>query len=259
MTDRAPRALTIDELAREAGMTVRNVRAYRSRGLIPEPELRGRKGYYGEEHIARLELIRDLREQGFNLEAIARIVERAPAGTAEEALDFIRAVHAPLASEEPRIVSGAVFVERWGDQLTPELAQRAQRLGFVRQVGDDAFEIRSPRLERAAIALRDLGIPLADVLEAGAMLQRSSRAVARAYVKLFTEHVWRPFQQAGEPKGDWPKVREALDLLRPLAGESLLASFETVFIEAVEAALEDELAGISDAGASASSAASSSA
>jgi DNA-binding transcriptional MerR regulator len=246
----APRALTIDDLARKAGMTVRNVRAYRSRGLIPEPELRGRKGYYGEHHLARLELIRDLREQGFNLEAIARIVERAPGDSVEEMLGFTRAVHAPLGDEQPRVVSGAVFVERWGEQLTPELARRAQRLGFARQVGEDAYEVPSPRLERAAIALRDIGIPLADVLEIGALLRRHARAVSRAYVELFTEHVWRPFEQAGEPKEDWPKVHEALERLRPLGGESLLATFETVFVEAVESALEDQLSGMDEGGVS---------
>jgi DNA-binding transcriptional MerR regulator len=246
VNEAAPRALTIEELAREAGMTVRNVRAYRSRGLIPEPELRGRKGFYGEEHLRRLELIRELRDEGFNLEAIARVIEGSPGDTASEALDFTRALRAPLVKEEPRVVSGSVFVERWGDQLTPELAARAQELGLVRQVGDDRWEIRSPRLERAGIALRDLGIPLAEVLEIGALLQRHVRAVSAAYVGLFTDHVWRPFEEAGEPKGDWPKVREALDRLRPLAGESLVATFELVFLEVIEASLEGRLAGIDD-------------
>ena len=52
--------LTIDELARQIGMTVRNVRAHQSRGLLPPPELRGRTGYYGPEHVARLKLIQEL-------------------------------------------------------------------------------------------------------------------------------------------------------------------------------------------------------
>ena len=242
MQEPAPRALTIDELARETGLTVRNVRAYRSRGLLPEPELRGRKGYYGDEHIARLRLIRDLRSQGFNLEAIARIVERAPGDSATDALQFMRALHAPVAEDEPHVVSGAVFVERWGDQLTPELARRAQRLGFVRQVGEDSFEIRSPRLEKASIALRDLGVPLAEVIEIGALLQRNARAVSRAYIDLFNEHVWEPFEHDGEPAADWPKVREALDRMLPLAGEALLAAFQHVFTETVGRELEDRLA-----------------
>src|SRR4051812_49361086 len=139
-------------------MTVRNVRAYRSRGLIPPPELRGRKGYYGRDHVVRLELVRELKEKGFNLEAISQLVERAPGEALDQVLDFTRAV-APIVAEEPEVVSTRVFGERWGDQLTAELAQRAIELGFVRQVGDDLWEIRSPRLDRAAGALSELGIP----------------------------------------------------------------------------------------------------
>jgi DNA-binding transcriptional MerR regulator len=235
-------ALTIDELAREAGMTVRNVRAYRSRGLIPPPELRGRKGYYGPDHLARLELVRGLKEKGFNLEAIGQLVERAPGDALSEVLDFTRALVEPLAPEEPEVVPGRVFRKRWGAQLTPELAQRAIELGFVRRVGDDAWEIRSPRLDRASKALSEQGVPLEAALEVAATLKRNAGAVARAYVELFLEHVWEPFERAGEPKEDWPKVSEALDSLQPLAGESLLAVFHVVMADAVEQALEQKLA-----------------
>ena len=236
--------LTIDELARQAGLTVRNVRAYRSRGLLPEPRLRGRKGYYGAEHVARLELIADLKARGFNLEAIGQLVERASGESLENALDFARAVMSPEGGEEPRIVSTRVFLERWGDQLTPEIIRRSAQLGLVRRVSDDEWEIRSPRLERAGAAFSELGIPLEAALEITAVLKRHSRAIARAYVELFTEQVWRPFEEAGQPKEDWQRVREALDRLRPLAGEALLAVFQGEMRRAVERALEEQLSAI---------------
>ena len=56
-------------------MTVRNVRAHQSRGLLPPPEVRGRTGYYGAEHVTRIELIRELQADGFNLELIRRLLE----------------------------------------------------------------------------------------------------------------------------------------------------------------------------------------
>jgi len=234
--------LTIDELAREAGMTVRNVRAYRSRGLIPPPRLEGRKGYYGPEHLARLELVRELRERGFNLEAIAHILERDPDDSLREVIDFTRAVMSPLGAEEPEIVPTSAFVERWGDQLTPDVVRRAERLGFVRRVGEDRWEIRSPRLDRASAAISELGVPVEAGLELLGTLKRNARAVARAYVELFVEHVWEPFEQAGEPPEDWGKVREALDRMQPLAGDALLPVFNAMMREAVESAPEDVLA-----------------
>jgi DNA-binding transcriptional MerR regulator len=231
--------LTIDDLAREAGMTARNVRAYRERGLLPEPELRGRKGFYGAEHLARLRMIRDLMERGFSLESIRHLIERAPEESLGDALAFTHSLIAsPGEAEEPKVVSARVFLDRWGDQLTPELAKRAEELGFVKRVGDDEWAIPSPRLERASQALAELGIPLADALEIGAVLRDHSGAVARAYVELFKKHVWEPFEEAGEPKEEWASVRESLDRLRPLAGESLLAVFRLMMSDAIEHELE---------------------
>src|SRR5919201_6474726 len=88
---RAQASLTIDELARRTGMTVRNIRAHQSRGLVPPPQVRGRTGYYGDEHLARIELIKELQADGFNLEAIRRLLEGA-GGSSSEVLDFSRAL-----------------------------------------------------------------------------------------------------------------------------------------------------------------------
>jgi hypothetical protein len=92
--------------------------------------------------------------------------------------------------------------------------------------------------------LADLGIPLETAVDTTAEVKRHAQAVANAYVKLFLVHVWRPFQEAGEPDADWPKVRESLDRARPLAVESLVAIFQLVMTQTVEKALERELSRI---------------
>ena len=46
--------MTIRELAKRTGMTIRNIRAHQTRGLLPPPEVQGRTGYYNEDHIARI-------------------------------------------------------------------------------------------------------------------------------------------------------------------------------------------------------------
>ena len=68
-------------------MTVRNIRAHQSRGLLPPPEVRGRTGYYGAEHVARIELIKEMQADGFNLRAIRRLMETSD-GAVEEVLGF---------------------------------------------------------------------------------------------------------------------------------------------------------------------------
>jgi DNA-binding transcriptional MerR regulator len=241
VTDVTDDSLTIDELARRVGMTARNVRAHQSRGLLPPPHLRGRTGYYGPEHVARLELIRDLQAEGFNLEAIRRLLDRAPGGSASEALDFTRALVEPFGDELPAVVEAERLQEVWGDELTPELVERIEKLGFARDLGDGRWEVRSPRLQRASEELSELGIPLEEAVEVTSKLKRHAQAVATVYVQLFLEQIWRPFVESGEPPERWAEAREALERLRPLAGESLLAVFGIVMTEAVEQAFEREL------------------
>jgi DNA-binding transcriptional MerR regulator len=233
--------LTIDELARRTGMTVRNVRAHQSRGLLPPPEIRGRTGYYGPEHVARLEMIKDLQAEGFTLSSIRRIVRNTPAASAPEVLDFARALTEPFSEERSEIVSAAELAEPWGEQVTPELTRRIMRRGFIRDLGDGRFEVLSPRLIRASKELAELGVPLKTAIDVAAELQRHSKAIARAYVELFLDHVWAPFEKEGAPAEEWPRVREALDRLRPLATQSLVAVFQLVMSEVVEETMEREL------------------
>jgi hypothetical protein len=151
-----------------------------------------------------------MQAEGYNLKAIERLVHGAT-GAVEEALGFKRALLAPFGDEEPEVVDGAILAEQWGEELTPDLIRRIERAGFVRGLGDDVWEVRSPRLHRAAQELSELGVPFAAGVDVMVTLKRHSEAIAQKYVELFLDHVWRPFEEAGEPPEDFPRVREALD------------------------------------------------
>jgi DNA-binding transcriptional MerR regulator len=230
----ATEEMTVDELARRAGMTVRNVRAHQSRGLLQPPEVRGRTGYYGPNHLARLELIKELQAEGFNLEAIRRIIENAPQASSQEALDFTRALTDAFSEEQPEIVSAEQLAEPWGDEASPEMVRRVVKLGFVRDLGDGRFEVRSPRLAKAGRELQRLGVPLERSLEFTATVREQADRIAQTYVDLFLETVWTPFERAGRPREGWPAVQEALERLHPLASESLLAVFGMAMKDAVD-------------------------
>src|SRR5688572_9583230 len=64
--------MTIDDLAREVGLSVRNLRSHQARGLLPPPQVRKRVGYYGPEHVDRVRLIQELQGEGMKLEGIKR-------------------------------------------------------------------------------------------------------------------------------------------------------------------------------------------
>jgi DNA-binding transcriptional MerR regulator len=216
-------------------MTVRNVRAHQSRGLLPPPEVRGRTGYYGPEHVARLALIQEMQAEGFSLELIRRLLEGAGSSTA--ALRFSRALRAPFGEREPEIITAEELGERWGSS-DPALLQRALELGIMRPHGDGRFEEVSPTLARASAELAGIGISPQQALEVAGSLREHADSVARAYLKLFVEAVWEPFEAAGRPEERWPEVSEALERLRPLAAESLHAMFGLAMDAATERTLE---------------------
>ncbi len=226
-------SMTIDELARQTGMTVRNIRAHQSRGLVPPPEVRGRTGYYGDDHVGRIELIQELQADGFNLESIRKLLEGA-GGSSSEVLNFSRTLRAPFEEEQPEILTEEEFAERWGGPLDPRLMAHSQKLGLLRDLGDGRYEILSPRLQRAGQELAELGVGPDVALEVASQVRSSARRVSRVFIDLFLENVWKPFNDAGRPEEEWPKVREALERLRPLASEALLAIFQQVMSETVE-------------------------
>jgi len=100
MVKAADGEMTIRELAERTGMTVRNIRAHQTRGLLPPPVVRGRTGYYNEQHVARIALTREMQADGLNLEAIRRVFETSD-GSAAEMFDFTRALRMPFEDETP--------------------------------------------------------------------------------------------------------------------------------------------------------------
>jgi DNA-binding transcriptional MerR regulator len=230
-------SMTIDELARRTRMTARNIRAHQSRGLLPPPEVRGRTGYYGREHLDRLELIKELQADGFNLGAIRRLIDGAK-GSTSEVLRFTRALRAPFEEEEPEIVEAQELAKRFGGDPElgpdPKLLQRALELGVLRHLGEDRFEVRSPRLSRAGSELVSLGISTERGLDVVEELRHHGDGVAQAFVNLFLDEIWKPFEEAGRPEERWPEMLDALERLRPLATEALVGAFQVLMTERVD-------------------------
>ncbi|HET9443773.1 MAG TPA: MerR family transcriptional regulator, partial [Acidimicrobiales bacterium] len=98
--------MSIDELAQRAGTTTRNVRNYQTLGLVPPPRLEGRVGRYDEGHLARLNLIARLQEQGFSLAGIAELIKAWEQGRSlGDVLGFEQVLTAPWSDEEAEEVT----------------------------------------------------------------------------------------------------------------------------------------------------------
>ena len=231
--------MTIDELARASGMTVRNIRAHQSRGLLPPPEVRARTGYYGPRHVERLRLIQELQGEGYNLAAIGHLLERSDT-SAQDLLRFTDTLLAPSSAEQPEVVELDELRERFPGG-TRKLLTRAERLGVIVPLGEDRYELPSPTLLRAGEAVMALGVPLSGALDIVERLRKSADEVSGTFVKLFLDQVWRPFDEAGRPEDDWPQVRDTLGELRPLVSDAFVAIFQQRMSRGVEKAFGREL------------------
>jgi DNA-binding transcriptional MerR regulator len=232
--------MTIRELAERTGMTVRNIRAHQTRGLLPPPVVRGRTGYYNDEHVARIALTREMQADGLNLEAIRRVLDSGD-GQAAAIFDFTRALRVPFEDEAPEIFEAEELAGIWGESPDPKLLRRAEKLSVFRTLPDGRVEVISPRLLRAAAELSELGIGPEGSIATAERLRRHADGVARAFVELFVKEIWQPFDEAGRPERDWPKMSEALERMRPLAAGALLATFQLAMGEAVERESEQTL------------------
>ena len=220
-------------------MTVRNIRAHQSRGLLDPPTVEGRTGYYGQRHVDRIELIRELQSEGFNLEAIRRIVVGA-GDDPGELLRFTRDVRAPYEDEQPEVMSLREIAGPWGDEdFDQERLRRSEALGLLRPLGDGRFEVLSPKLLRAGHELAAIGVPMDECLNTLETLKERSTAIAEIFIGLFDRQVWEPFDRAGRPRDRWPEVRESLRRLRPLASDAFIASFQFAMEEVSERAISE--------------------
>jgi len=231
--------LTVEQLAYETGMSVRNIRNHQSRGLLPPPEVRARIGYYGSQHVARLRLIQEMQGEGFKLSAISRLIGEHGAD-ADRFVGLRQAVTAPFATEAPEVLSREELAERF--QVDDDrLLGKAQKLGLLIDLGDERYEAPSPALLRAAEDVLKMGIDLRAALAAIEKLSRNSQSSARTFVNLFVEELWKPFDEAGRPDEGWAEIIESIERLRPLAVEALNATFRLTLTTEVEKAFGEVL------------------
>lgn len=216
---------SVDDLARRAGTTVRNVRLYQERGLLPPPRRDGRRGWYGEAHLARLRLVLSMLRRGYPLTAIRELADAWQAQRSlGDVLGFEEALAQPFTTEQPRRVSldelAALF-----PNIDPESARRALEVELVVPDGDGGGLVApSPALLDAGAQLAADGVPIAAILDIAEDIRVATAALADRFVSLFMEHVWEPFVNAGMPAEDLPRITATLARQRPLATEAVVAS-----------------------------------
>lgn len=235
------RELTVDQLAARAGVTVRNVRAYAARGLLPPPRMVGRTGYYGREHVARLLLVREMLAEGYTLAMIERTLSSAPPTGSSATLALHRALLAPWLPPEPELTTGDELAARAGVPASPAVVDSLVGLGLVERVDDTRLRVLDPALLTAGIQVLALGVPLEALITAQTAVTGHVREIARTYVQMFVETRWQAWGDAGSPPEQIEEIRATVARLQPVAAQALLAAFRTEMAGTVQEAVETAL------------------
>jgi DNA-binding transcriptional MerR regulator len=225
--------MTIDEVARAAGLVVSTVRLYQNRGLLPPPVKRGRVGYYGDGHLARLRLIDQLQSRGFSLAAIRELLDGMDNGRSLRAVLGLGDAPDTWAAEPAQRMSLAELAGHLPQaELTPEVVRRVADLGLA-ELSPDGTEVvvPSPSFLDIGSRLAALGVPPDVVLDQYEALQDDADRIAGRFTEVFRSHLWEPYVEAGLPPERLAELVGALEQLGPLA--------ERVVVLALRHALQD--------------------
>ncbi|MET9734149.1 MerR family transcriptional regulator [Streptomyces sp. NPDC006458] len=229
-TDAGEPALTIDELAARAGVTVRTVRFYGTKGLLPPPAIGPRRvGHYGPGHLARLALIEELQRQGMTLAAIERHLSTLPPGLSAHDLAIHRAVVASWAPETVESVSREDLARLAGRELGDEDMDRLVALDVLAREDDGRFRVDAGLL-RLGVEMLDVPLSQETVLAARTALIAHSRAAAGELSRLLREAVAERAPQ---------EVRTLSAHMHPLVVQALLTVFQRSLREELRAWLSE--------------------
>ncbi|MGE5566445.1 MAG: MerR family transcriptional regulator [Parcubacteria group bacterium] len=235
---------TIDELAREAGTTVRNVRAYQERGILPPPRRVGRVGVYGEAHLARLKIIGSMLARGYTLANVAELVEAWEKGhNVAEVIGLEAALTNPWTDETPTHVGFEQMLDLMGGRMPePAVLARAVELDLVRPV-EDGFIVPSMRALNVAATLIREGVPLTALLDLTGELRKRTEEIADGMVQMIIRHVFDRYgKDSLPPPEEAPRLANLIWRLRPLVMQVVDSEAARAMEKAAQARLGERLA-----------------
>lgn len=215
--------LTVDQLAERVDMSVRTVRFYASRGLIPPPRREGRNGYYGRDHIARLELVRELQAHGFTLQAIEGYLDKIPADATPEQVALHRTLLAPWMPDLPETLERHELEQRAGRSLSDADLELLSALGIIEPTPvEDHFNLAPAHLA-VGLEFLDADMPVDVALATRQVISECATNLANQLTEMFRSTVWPRLKAADHPP---EKIMAMVERFKPLTVQALVNSYE---------------------------------
>ncbi|MFB9390163.1 MerR family transcriptional regulator [Streptomyces coeruleoprunus] len=215
----------IEDLAHHSGATVRTIRAYQDRGLLPRPERRGRSNVYGEAHLNRLRQIADLLDRGYTLASIKELLEAWDAGRGlGGVLGLVAEVNGPWTDEKADRITRDELDAAFGGTPDERAVQEAIELGVLERVPgrEDEFLVPSPQELAVAAELYAAGVPLLAIAGHLRELRGQVEHIAARFLEFTTEHVFARYLEHRPPTdADAAEAAALVRRLRPLAQQTV--------------------------------------
>ncbi|WP_189174207.1 MerR family transcriptional regulator [Streptomyces lasiicapitis] len=215
----------IEDLAHRSGATVRTIRAYQDRGLLPRPERRGRSNVYGDAHLARLRQIADLLDRGYTLASIKELLEAWDAGRGlGGVLGLVAEVDGPWTDEKADRITRAELDAAFGGVSDEVAVADAIALGVLEPLPgrDDEFLVPSPQELAVAAELHAAGVPLSAISGHLRELRGQVEHIAARFLEFTNEHVFARYLGNHPPsEADAAEAAALIRRLRPLAQKSV--------------------------------------
>lgn len=223
--ERSAAEYRIEDLAHASGTTVRTIRAYQDRGLLPTPERRGRANVYRDGHLARLRQIADLLDRGYTLASIKELLDAWDAGRGlGGVLGLVAEVHGPWTDERAGRITRAELNARFGGRPDDEAVAEAVDLGVLERIPgrEDEFLVPSPQELAVAVELHASGVPLAAISAHLRELRGQMEEIAARFLEFTDEHVFARYLGHHPPtEADTAGAAAMVRRLRPLAQQTV--------------------------------------
>jgi DNA-binding transcriptional MerR regulator len=224
----------IDDLARLAGTTTRNIRVYRDRGLLHPPLRVGRIALFNDTHLTRLRLITSMLDRGYNIAHVHEMLSAWEQGKdLGDVLGLENAIAGTWAAEKPEQLSLAEAQQLVDD---PQAFERMVELGLIRIDGDTATVIR-PKLLEAFQEIREYGVTADKLIDIHVAVLPLIDQISAILVQAGAEQV-RDVIKIGASLPDDTEVAELITMLVRFRTQAV-ASVAATLAMSIESTIEE--------------------
>lgn len=223
----------IDDLARLAGTTTRNIRVYRDRGLLHPPLRVGRVALFNDTHLTRLRLITSMLDRGYNIAHVHEMLSAWEQGKdIGDVLGLESVIVGTWAAEKPERMTRAEATRLIADEAGFD---RLVGAGLIR-IEDDTAAIVRPKLIEAFNEMREFGVRLDKLIDIHEQVLPHIDEISRILVRAGAEHVTDRIKPGESLPGD-TEIAELITMLVRFRTQAV-ASVTATLAVSIESTIE---------------------